>query len=109
MDNNNKNQPIKLTPEIVKKAIGERTICELDPYAKCDYCGDCLMCDINPTKICNNCGKCLDQFNTDEKGFVSIKVDKIIREGDVSLDDLYKQYGLDGDDDPEIQIKPTNE
>lgn len=100
MENTNKNQPIKLTPEIVKKVIGERTTCELDPYEKCDYCGDCLMCDIDPKKICNNCGKCLDEFNTDEKGYVSIKVDKIIREGDdVSLDDLFKQYGLDGDDD----------
>lgn len=100
MENQNKKEEIVLTPEIVKKVIGEREFCELDPYEKCTYCGDCLMCDIDPKKICNNCGKCLDEFKTDEKGFVSIKVDKIIREGDVSLDDLFKQYGLDSDDDP---------
>lgn len=94
-----KKKKIVLTPELVKKAIGERKYCELDSRKKCTYCGECLRCDIDPNKICDNCGKCLDTYNTDEKGYVSIKIDKIIKEGDVSLEDLYKQYGLDGDDE----------
>ena len=104
-----KKQPIVLTKEIVKKAIGERTNCILDPDSKCDYCGDCLLCDVDPTKLCTNCGKCLDTFNTDEKGFVSIKIDKVVADKDLSLDQLFKQYGLDGDDDPQIQIKEEKE
>ena len=86
-----------------KFRIGEP--CVLEPDMTCDGCGDCLMCDLEPTKYCDNCGKCLDSYNTDEKGFVSIKVDKVITDGEeqnannVSLEDLYKMYGLDGDDE----------
>lgn len=75
--------------------------CVLDPDKKCNGCKECLMCDLDPNKICNNCGKCIDFFNTDEKGYVSIKVDKVITDADesTSLDDLLKQYGLDDEDD----------
>ena len=99
--NNNQNKPLVLTKEQIKRAIGERQNCILDPEDKCTLCGDCLFCDLDPTKLCLNCGKCLDNFNTDEKGFVKVKIDKIIREdgGEVSLNDLYKQYGLDEDDE----------
>ena len=102
MDNKQENKqqtPLILTKEQIKRAIGEREFCILDPEDKCTLCGDCLFCDLDPTKLCLNCGKCLDNFNTDEKGFVKVKIDKIIREnGDFSLEELYKQYGLDGDD-----------
>ena len=90
MDNN-----IKL-PYVIGKP------CILDPDVICNGCQDCLMCDLDPTKICDNCGKCLDSFNTDDKGFVKIKIDKIIRDGEegseensVSLEDLYKQHPLE--------------
>ena len=79
--------------------------CVLDPDLLCTGCKECLMCDLNPEKYCDNCGKCLDSYNTDDKGYVSIKVDKIITDGEessengVSLEDLFKQYGLDGDDE----------
>lgn len=79
--------------------------CVLDPEIICDGCQECLMCDLDPNKICNNCGKCLDAFNTDEKGFVKIPIDKIIKDGEeseensVSLEDLLKQYGLQDDED----------
>ena len=76
--------------------------CVLDPEKKCNGCKECLLCDLDPNKLCDNCGKCLDSFNTDEKGFVSIKIDKIItdiNEEETSLEDLYKQYGLNGEDE----------
>ena len=104
MENNKSNEkqqkPLVLTTEQIKRAIGERENCILDPDEKCILCGDCLFCDLDPTKLCLNCGKCLDNFNTDEKGFVKVKIDKIIRESDdkISLDDLLKQYGLDDED-----------
>lgn len=98
----------QLTKDVVKQVLGEREFCELEPSKKCNYCGECLMCDLDPNKICNNCGKCLDEYNTDEKGYVSIKIDKIIAGDDMGLDDLYKQYGLDDDEEPE-QIKPKND
>ena len=98
---------IEVNKEIKKQhkfKIGEP--CVLDPDLPCVGCKDCLMCDLNPEKYCDNCGKCLDSYNTDEKGFVSIKVDKVVKEegstdakNDVSLDDLYKMYGLDDDDE----------
>ena len=56
-------------------------------------------CDLDDTKICDNCGKCLDIYNTDEKGFVQIGIDKIDSTSGLSLDDLYKMYGLDDEDD----------
>ncbi|MBR2909688.1 MAG: hypothetical protein IKC11_05020 [Clostridia bacterium] len=78
--------------------------CILDPDLICTGCKECLMCDLNPEKYCDNCGMCLDSYNTDEKGYVSIKVDKIVKDGEegdssVSLEDLLKHYGLDGLDD----------
>ena len=83
--------------------IGEP--CILDPDLVCVGCKECLMCDINPEKYCDNCGACLDNYNTDEKGFVSIPIDKIIKdensdeEYDISLEDLLKHYGLDNLDE----------
>lgn len=56
-------------------------------------------CDLDPTKICDNCGKCLDTYNTDENGYIKIPIDKIETDSDVSLDELYKMYGLDDDDE----------
>ena len=76
--------------------IGNR--CVIDPKKVCDGCGECMICDLDDNKICDNCGKCLDFFNTDEKGYVTVKVDKIVKE-DPTLEDLYKQYGLDDDDE----------
>lgn len=100
----NKNQDIEsIKKELIKKLPKLGDPCVLDESVSCDHCGECLLCDLDPTKFCDNCGKCLDSYNTDEKGYVTIKVDKVIRESeddkDVSLDDLYKAYGLDGDDD----------
>lgn len=76
--------------------------CVLDPSKKCNGCKECLICDLDPDKICDNCGKCLDTYNTDEKGFVSVKIDKIITDisdDETSLEALYKQYGLDDEDE----------
>ena len=55
-----------------------------------------LYCDLDPNKICDNCMMCLDSYNTDEKGFVQIPIDKIDK-SNLSLDELYKMYGLDED------------
>ena len=68
----------------------------------CD-CHDCAddeddMCDLDPTKVCDNCCKCLDTFNTDEKGYVRINIDKVEKDG-LSVEQLYEMYGLDDDDD----------
>lgn len=57
-----------------------------------------LYCDLDPSKICDNCMKCLDTFNTDEEGFVQIKVDKIDK-SNLNLEELYQMYGLDDDED----------
>lgn len=57
-----------------------------------------LYCDIDPSKICDNCCQCLDQFNTDEQGYVQIKVDKIDTSKN-TLQDFYKMYGIDDEDD----------
>ena len=77
------------------------TPCILEPETICNGCKACLMCDLNPEKICDNCGMCLDAYNTDEKGYLSIPIDKIITDmsDDASLEDLFKQYGLDGDEE----------
>lgn len=92
----------KLKKELIKTLPKLGEPCVLDETISCDHCGECLMCDLDPTKFCDNCGKCLDQFNTDEKGYVTIKVDKIItdstKEKEPTLDELYKRYGLDDDD-----------
>lgn len=74
-------------------------MCVLDESLPCTNCGECDLCDLDPTKICDNCGKCLDQYNTDEKGYVKIPIDKIDLTGaEVSLEDFYKSMGLDDDD-----------
>ena len=93
-----KNQKIKLTKEQVEQIIGERLECILDESQPCTYCGKCLYCDIDPNKICDNCGKCLDSLNTDEKGFVKIPIDKIVADDDLTLEELYKQYGLEDEE-----------
>lgn len=59
---------------------------------------DDLICDLDPNKICDNCMKCLDTFNTDGKGYVSIGIDGVDPESGMTLDDLYKMYGLDDDE-----------
>lgn len=74
-----------------------KKICVLDGVSLCSNCGNCLMCDLNPNKVCDNCGKCLDEFKTDEKGFVKIMIDKVNTKG-VTLEDFYKSVGLDDDD-----------
>ena len=56
-----------------------------------------LYCDLDPNKICDNCMMCLDTFNTDEKGYVQIPIEKIDK-SNLSLDELYKMYGLDDED-----------
>lgn len=93
-----KNQKIKLSKEQVEKIIGERLECILDDSQPCNYCGKCLFCDLDPNKICDNCGKCLDTINTDEKGFVKIPIDKIVADDDLTLEELYKQYGLEDEE-----------
>lgn len=101
----NTNENLSNSKKTPKFKIGEP--CVLDPDMPCIGCKECLMCDLNPEKYCDNCGQCLDSYNTDDKGYVSIKVDKIITDGEaeqdinstVSLEDLFKQYGLDGDDE----------
>ena len=107
MENNqdkDKKQEIEnIKKELVKKLPKLGDPCVLDESISCTHCGECLLCDLDNTKFCNNCGKCLDQFNTDEKGFVSIKIDKVITEPDKDdeprLEDLLKQYGLDDETD----------
>lgn len=77
-------------------------MCVLDETLKCDDCGECDRCDLDPSKICDNCGACIDQYNTNEKGFVEIPIDKIdMTGGDATLDDFYKLMGLDDEDDDE--------
>ncbi len=74
--------------------------CIFNENNKCDACGECDRCDLDPNKICDNCGACLDQFNTNEKGFVEIPIDKIDTSGaQPSLEDFYKSMGLDDDDE----------
>ena len=66
----------------------------------CDNCCECDRCDLDPTKICDNCGACIDEFNTNEKGFVEIPIDKIDMSGaQPTLDDFYKSMCLDDEDD----------
>lgn len=74
--------------------------CVLDETKECTDCCECDKCDLNPAKICDNCGKCIDFYNTNEKGFVEIPIDKIdMTGGEPSLEDFYKQMGLDAEDD----------
>ena len=76
--------------------------CILDETITCDSCGECDRCDLDPNKICDNCGACFDSYNTTEKGFVEIPIDKIdMSGGDAQLEDFYKLMGLDDDEDDE--------
>lgn len=76
--------------------------CILDETLDCNDCGECDRCDIDPTKICDNCGKCLDEYNTNEKGFVEVPIDKIdMTGGEPTLDDFYAELGLLDEEDEE--------
>lgn len=57
-----------------------------------------LICDLDDSKICDNCMKCLNTFNTDKKGYVSIGIDGVESNTNLTLNDLYKMYGLDDDE-----------
>lgn len=59
---------------------------------------DDLICDLDPSKICDNCMKCITTFNTDSKGYVSIGIDSVDSNQNITLNDLYKMYGLDDED-----------
>jgi len=83
------------------KKTGKR-MCVMEDNVICSNCGACDMCDLDPTKVCDNCGKCLDILATDEKGYVSVPIDKIITSSDdLSIEDIYSMYGLDDEDDEE--------
>ena len=74
--------------------------CILEDGKVCNNCHECDRCDLDPTKICDNCGACIDEFNTNDKGFVEIPIDKIDLTGATpTLDDFYKSMGLDDEDD----------
>ena len=78
----------------------ENGMCVLDESIKCDDCGECDLCDLDPSKICNNCGACLDQYNTNEKGYVEIPIDKVDMTGaNPSLEDFYAYMGLEDEED----------
>ena len=79
----------------------ENKKCILDDNKICDNCGECDKCDLDPNKICDNCGKCLDEYNTDEKGFVHVPIDKIIAGDEASLEDFYTMAGLVDEEDEE--------
>ena len=59
---------------------------------------DDLICDLDPSKICDNCMKCITTFNTDSKGYVSIGIDSVDANENLTLNDLYKMYGLDDEE-----------
>lgn len=52
-------------------------------------------CDLGYDKDCDNCCKCLNEFSTDEKGYLQIKIDEV--DSALPLKELYKLYGLDDD------------
>ena len=79
-------------------------MCVLEDDKKCNDCGECDRCDLDPTKICDNCGACISEFNTNEKGFVEIPIDRIdMTGGEPSLEDFYKMYGLEDENDEDNQ------
>lgn len=81
----------------------ENGMCVLDESKSCTECGQCDMCDLDPNKVCDNCGACLNQYNTDEKGYVKIKIDKIDTSGaNPTLEDFYKELGLKDDDEDDF-------
>ena len=77
----------------------ENGMCILDETIRCDNCKECDRCDLDPNKICDNCGKCLDEYNTDEKGFLKVGIDKIMMGEGSDLESFYTMAGLDDDDD----------
>lgn len=79
------------------KTTENRKLCVLDETSPCVHCGECFICDIDPDKLCDNCGKCVDEFNTDEKGYVDIKIDKVDSSG-ADVHEFYKLAGLDDDE-----------
>ena len=85
---------------IKNKHGDDKGMCILDDTIKCDDCGECDRCGLDPSKICDNCGKCIDQYNTNEKGFVEIPVDKIEMNGiEPKLEDFYEAMGLNDEED----------
>jgi hypothetical protein len=76
-------------------------MCILEDNKVCNNCGECDLCDLDPKKKCDNCGKCLDAYNTDEKGFVKIGIDKIMQGEGSDLDSFYQMAGLIDDDEDE--------
>ena len=82
----------------------ENGMCVLDETKTCNDCGECDRCDIDPTKIFDNWGKCLNEYNTNSKGYVEIPIDKIeMSDANISLDDFYKEMGLDKDEDSDFE------
>ena len=83
-------------PKLVK-------MCILEEGKICNRCGACDMCDLDPEKICDNCGKCLDSYNTNEKGFLTVPIDKIImgENSEDELNQLLALYGLDDEEEGE--------
>ena len=81
-------------PKLVK-------MCVIEEGKRCNRCGACDMCDLDPEKICDNCGKCLDSYNTNEKGFLTVPIDKIImgENSEDELNQLLALYGLDDDEE----------
>ena len=77
----------------------ENKRCVLDEEKMCNNCGECDKCDLDPNKICDNCGKCLDVYNTDDKGFLKVGIDKILMGEGSDLESFYTMAGLDDDDD----------
>ena len=83
-----------------RKHGDEKGMCVLDETMKCDNCGECDRCVLDPSKICDNCGACLNEYNTNEKGFVEIPIDKIDASGaNPTLYDFYTELGLTDEDD----------
>lgn len=79
----------------------DKKYCLFDEDKICDNCGECDRCDLDPNKICDNCGKCLDEYNTDEKGFIKVGIDKILTGEEATLDDFYMMGGLIDDEEDE--------
>ena len=97
----------KKLDELIKTLTKDRKVCVLDDQEKCVHCGECFICDIDPDKLCDNCGKCVDEFKTDEKGYVDIKIDKIDSTG-ADVHEFYKLAGLDDEDDDDCDCDDCN-
>lgn len=67
------------------------------PESNCENECENDFCDLDSHKICDNCGQCLDYIQTND-GFAKIKIDRIEISEEVSLEQLYKMYGLDDDE-----------